>query len=85
MMGEDKVVLGVLSRYKKANFLTRKEEPQVSSHALRDPLEDQVLGLLGAVHAHSLPVLCEMVLPRLLLQGLLRLRGKRHDRKVNAS
>lgn len=80
MIIEDKVVLWLLS-IRKAKFLTGKEEPQVSSHALRDPLEDQVLGLLGAVHAHSLPVLGEMVLPRLLLQELLRLRRRRHDGK----
>lgn len=66
-------------------FLTRKEKPQVSSHALRNPLEDQVLGLLGPVHAHSLSILSEMVLPRLLLQKLLRLRRRRHTRKLNAN
>lgn len=59
------------------HLLTRKEQPELSSHTLRDPLEDQLLRLLSAVHAHSLPILCKVVLPRLLLQELLRLSKER--------
>ncbi len=55
------------------HLLTREEQPELSSHALRNPLEDQLLRLLSAVHAHSLSVLCKVVLPPLLLQELLRL------------
>ena len=55
------------------HLLTREEQPQVPSHALRNPLEDELLRLLRAVHTHPLSELCEVVLPRLLLQELLRL------------
>lgn len=48
-------------------LLTGEEQPELSSHALRDPLEDELFGLLRAVHAHPLSVLCKVVLPRLLL------------------
>lgn len=48
-------------------LLTREEQPQLPSHALRYPFEDQVLRLFSAVHAHSLSKLSEMVLPGLLL------------------
>lgn len=53
------------------HFLTREEQPELPSHALRNPLEDQLLRLLSAVHTHSLSILCKVVLPRLLLQELL--------------
>lgn len=60
-------------------FLTREQQPELPSHALRNPLEDQLLRLLGPIHAHPLPVLGEVVLPRLLLQELLSLGRRRHD------
>lgn len=65
--------------------LTGEEQPQLSSHALRDPLEDELLGLLRAVHAHALPVLGKMVLPRLLLQELFRLSSKTHTKNMLSS
>ena len=59
--------------------LTREEQPHFSSHVLRDAIEHQVLGLLRAVHAHTLAIFCKVVLPCLLLQELLSLhqRGQR--------
>lgn len=59
-------------------WLTREEQPQLSSHAFRDALEDELLGLVRAVHAHALTVLCKMVLPRLLFQELLGLCSQTH-------
>lgn len=56
--------------------LTGEEQPQLSSHVLRDALEDELLGLLRAVHAHALTVLGKVVLPRLLFQELFRLCSK---------
>ena len=52
-------------------LLTGEQQPELSSHALRNPLEDQLLRLLRPVHAHPLSILCKVVLPRLLLQKLL--------------
>lgn len=62
--------------------LTREEQPQLSSHALRDALEDELLGLLRAVHAHALTVLCKVVLPRLLFQELFRLCSKIKHKQI---
>ena len=54
-------------------WLTGEEEPELSSHVLWDALQHQLLGLFCAVHAHTLAVLSQVVLPRLLLQELLSL------------
>lgn len=54
-------------------MLTGEKQPQLPPHALRDPLEDQLLGLLSAIHTHTLSVLSEVVLPRLLFHELFRL------------
>lgn len=55
--------------------LTRKQEPEVSSHVLRDALQHQLFGLLRTVHAHSLTVLGKVILPSLLLQKLFSLNA----------
>lgn len=60
--------------------LTRKQEPEVSSHVLRDALQHQLFGLLRTVHTHSLTKLGKVILPSLLLQKLFSLKiFKRED------
>lgn len=63
--------------------LTREEQPQFPPHVLRDAFEHQVLGLLCAVHAHTLAILCKVVLPCLLLQKLLGLNQKGQWHKIH--
>lgn len=68
-------------------LLTREEQPQLSSHALRDSLKNKLFRLLCAVHANSLSEFCKVVLPCLLLQELFRLdkRGKTKDKRTTSS
>lgn len=58
------------------HFLTGEKQPELSPHTLRNPLENEFLRLLCAVHTHPLSVLGKVVLPCLLFQKLLRLIGK---------
>lgn len=58
--------------------LTGEEKPELSSHVFRNALEDQLLGFFSTVHAHSLSILGEVVLPCLLLQKLLSLSKDRY-------
>lgn len=72
---ESRVVFSLLSVTQLWDaWLTRKQEPELSSHVLWDALQHQLFGLLGAIHTHSLAVFGEVILPGLLLQKLFSLK-----------
>lgn len=77
--------MGVVCVVMQGQCLTRKQQPELPSHALRNPLEDQLLRLLSPIHAHPLPVLGEVVLPRLLLQELLSLSRSHYGKEFNTN